>query len=209
MTALPKADTGALSADLEATIERCAGVVRSVASRHGLHGADVDEVFQEVRIRLWRSGADGGSIGTLATSYVYRTAAWAALDLIRCRHGRHEEGLDVSISSAKSTPETDLEGRETAELVERAVDSLLESRRPVVRMYLSGYGLDEIAELLGWTPDKTRNLFYRGMDDLRQELEQLGVRPGERPRTTTSRASSIGADRSGSEKKRTVPAFIR
>jgi RNA polymerase sigma-70 factor (ECF subfamily) len=48
----------------------------------------------------------------------------------------------------------------------------------VVRMHLAGYERHEIADLLGWTEPKTRNLLYRGLSDLRQILESWGIRPG-------------------------------
>jgi RNA polymerase sigma-70 factor (ECF subfamily) len=57
---------------------------------------------------------------------------------------------------------------------------LPESRRAVVRMHLAGYERDEIAELLGWSEPKTRNLLYRGLADLREILESWGIRPGGR-----------------------------
>jgi RNA polymerase sigma-70 factor (ECF subfamily) len=47
-------------------------------------------------------------------------------------------------------------------------------------MYLAGHSKEEIASLLGWTDDKTRNLLYRGLADLRAQLLSMGV--GEAPR---------------------------
>jgi RNA polymerase sigma-70 factor (ECF subfamily) len=45
-------------------------------------------------------------------------------------------------------------------------------------MHLAGYERHEIAELLGWTEAKTRNLLYRGLADLRQVLDSWGIGPG-------------------------------
>ena len=47
-----------LSPAIEALLSRYTGMVRRVGLRHGLSDADVDEVFQEVRIRLWRARGD-------------------------------------------------------------------------------------------------------------------------------------------------------
>lgn len=44
-------------------------------------------------------------------------------------------------------------------------------------MYLAGYGREEIADLMGWTEAKTRNLLYRGLGDLRERLTQMGIGP--------------------------------
>ncbi len=49
---------------LEAVIARCAEQVRRLAWRYGLEDR-VDEVFQEVRIRLWKSDAGHGNLATL------------------------------------------------------------------------------------------------------------------------------------------------
>jgi DNA-directed RNA polymerase specialized sigma24 family protein len=42
-------------------------------------------------------------------------------------------------------------------------------------MHLMGHSRDEIAQLLGWTEAKTRNLLYRGLADVREWLVAEGV----------------------------------
>lgn len=170
----------AVSAALEALIARCVRMVRSVGARHGLSDADVDDVVQDVRIRLWRSCTTTEQIERLGTSYVYRAATTAALDMLRRRraHGAaltesvdaHSEQLADRSSTSDATDAHDLERQ-----VLTALDALPLSRRTVVRMYLSGYEREEIAELLGWTEAKTRNLLYRGLDDLRGRLTKMGI----------------------------------
>jgi RNA polymerase sigma-70 factor (ECF subfamily) len=66
---------------------------------------------------------------------------------------------------------------ELQQIVGQAVDELIPARRSVVRMYLAGYGREEIADLLGWTEPKTRNLLYRGLADLRERLTEMGIGP--------------------------------
>jgi RNA polymerase sigma-70 factor (ECF subfamily) len=41
-----------------------------------------------------------------------------------------------------------------------------------------GYDREEIADLLHWSEAKTRNLLYRGLEDLRQLLVARGIGPG-------------------------------
>src|SRR5215216_1863740 len=65
--------------------------VRGVGWRHRLSEADVDEVMQQVRIRLWRAQGDSEQIARAPASYVYRTAVSAALDLIRRRQAQRFE----------------------------------------------------------------------------------------------------------------------
>lgn len=141
--------------------------------------AGIDEVFQEVRIRLWRTLGSGERISGAPASYVYRTAVSAAIDLIRRRRVRREESLDERLDSHPVTavpdPARRLESDESLERLEHAIAELIASRRVVVRMHLAGYHLSEIALMLEWSEGKTRNLLYRGLADLRQLLSARGV----------------------------------
>jgi RNA polymerase sigma factor (sigma-70 family) len=172
-----------LSAVLEGVLAKFTGMVRRVGWQHRLSDADVDEVMQEVRIRLWRAheGSEGASeqIAGAPASYVYRTAVSAALDLLRRRRARgadRTEALDEEVGvAATAGPEGDVDAAELTEQVARAIETIPESRRPVVRMYLAGYPREEIATLLGWSEAKTRNLLYRGLGDLRERLTEIGI----------------------------------
>ena len=42
-------------------------------------------------------------------------------------------------------------------------------------MHLAGYSREEIAQLMGWSEAKTRNLLYRGLAELREQLGQRGA----------------------------------
>jgi RNA polymerase sigma factor (sigma-70 family) len=170
-----------LSPAIESVLSRFAGMVRRVGLRHGLSDGDVDEVFQEVRIRLWRArGAESEQISAVRSSYLYRTAVSAALDVIRRHRRAREEALDVEGDHPAATatdPEQALGSSELATQVARAIETITESRRPVVRMYLMGYSREEIAQVLGWSEAKTRNLLYRGLADLRDRLSEQGIGP--------------------------------
>ena len=173
-----------LSPALERVLANFSGILRSVCWRYHFTGDDVDELVQEVRIRLWRAHGElaGASehIASISASYLHRTALSAAIDLLRRRRARggdrtgtiedHDEALP-----AASGPDRELEHSELAAQVERAIDAIHPSRRPVVRMHLLGHTRDEIARLLGWSEAKTRNLLYRGLADLRERLLAEGV----------------------------------
>jgi RNA polymerase sigma-70 factor (ECF subfamily) len=171
-----------LSLALEAAVTRFAGMVRQVGRRHRLEEADLDEVMQEVRLRLWRARGTSEQIGEAGASYVYRTAVSASLDLLRRRRARRaadhdalDDGAAEVLAAPAPGPLGELEGSELAERVSRAIDAIPASRRPVVRMHLQGYPREEIAELMGWTEAKTRNLLYRGLADLRERLTAEGI----------------------------------
>jgi RNA polymerase sigma-70 factor (ECF subfamily) len=138
--------------------------------------------MQEVRIRLWRARGTSEQIGETNTSYVYRTASSAALDVLRRRRARqadrHEaidDGGVAVIAAPAPGPHEQLEGSELAGRVSRAIEAIPASRRPAVRMHLAGYPREEIAQLMGWSEAKTRNLIYRGLADLRERLAGEGV----------------------------------
>ncbi len=171
-----------VSSVIESTIARFASVVRVVAARYRLTASDRDDLVQEVRVRLWRA-LEAERIEALPASYLYRTATSAALDLIRRRRTMREESLDdidpsaPALAASGTGPEQRAQLSDLALRIERAIETIPESRRPVVRMYLAGYGSAEIGELMGWTEAKARNLLYRGLADLRQRLEESGVTP--------------------------------
>lgn len=173
----------ALSPALDAVLARFAGLVRGVGRRHRLAEHEMDELVQGVRVRLWRARGTTEQIAGTPTSYVYRTAVSAALDLIRARRDAKEDRVDITDELVENRlgsvpgPEGAVEARELGAIVARALEEITASRRPVVRMYLRGYDQDEIADLLGWSRSKTRNLLYRGLADLRAALVARGVGP--------------------------------
>ena len=174
-----------LSPALDRALGNFPGVLRRVCWRYRFSGSDVDELLQEIRIRLWRAHREretaGEHIASISASYLHRTALSAAIDMIRRRRARGGDRTMVIEEQEESLPEApgpdrDLEHSELAAQVERAIDSLQPSRRPVVRMHLMGHSREEIARLLGWSEAKTRNLLYRGLADLRERLLAEGVR---------------------------------
>ncbi len=179
----PVDDFDTLSPALESVIGRFRTLVRSVGARHRLAADDLDEVVQEVRIRLWRAFPDSEQIARLGASYVYRTATSAALDMIRRRRARGaditdrvDERVDI-MATALRGPQAQLESDEAVGDIFASVEALLPPRRAVVRMFLNGYDREEIAETLGWSEAKTRNLLYRGLADLRERLRERGIDP--------------------------------
>jgi RNA polymerase sigma-70 factor (ECF subfamily) len=162
-------------------------VARRAGAAHGLQGQDLDEVLQEVRIRLWRVDASAsGKLDALKSSYVYRAALSAAIDLLRRRRARREESLEddggfdhdpPAAFAAPASADADTLASDAGRAVEAALTMVVPSRRAVVRTYLAGYDRLEIAALFGWSEAKTRNLLYRGLDDLRRLLTAKGIHP--------------------------------
>lgn len=172
-----------VSLALDQVVTRFAERVRVIGFQHGLTGSDVDDLLQEVRLRLWKALESGERILAAPASYIHRTATSAAIDVLRRRRARRETPVRLSRPSGIAVlgegdpADQDVSTKELEAQVAKALDQLIPARRSVVRMYLAGYGREEIADLLGWTEPKTRNLLYRGLEDLRQELTAMGIGP--------------------------------
>jgi RNA polymerase sigma factor (sigma-70 family) len=150
-------------------------------------GISFDDIEQEARLRLWRALEQERDI-TNHASYLYRIAATATIDAMRRAQARHEEQLnkprgegieaddDVALPAPpKDAPDRVAESREVIEKVQAALSKLPDKRRRAVGLYLQGMSSQEIADLLGWTEPKSRNLVYRGLKELRKCLRAEGI----------------------------------
>lgn len=175
---LPDPDVSHALRDL---LQRFDAFIRRTASRHGLAGQDVDDVVQDLRVRVWKSFGTAELIRRAKPTYLYRVAVSASLDIIRRRRTAKASATPIdlvppsALADEKARADATLVGSELGRAVHEALDLLSESRRGVVRMYLAGYDRYEIADLLGWSEPKTRNLLYRGLEDLRQILSSRGI----------------------------------
>ena len=88
--------TDVISQALDHLLARAAERVRAVGRGYRLDPATLDEVFQEVRVRIWRAfGGSDERIQRLPASYVYQTASAAAIDLIRRRRARRADQTET------------------------------------------------------------------------------------------------------------------
>lgn len=178
------APAGDISPVLEDLVRRFGNFMRRTAHRHGIDAAELDDVVQEARIRIWRALDTPEKINKAPASYIYRTTMSAALDLLRRRRSRREDSIDQHDDAYRSrmfatsrSADAIVVDHDIQAALERAVSLLVESRRGIVRMYLAGYDREEIASLLGWSEAKTRNLLYRGLGDVRETLTKWGYGP--------------------------------
>jgi RNA polymerase sigma-70 factor, ECF subfamily len=159
-------------------------IVRLCPKDLGIHFSDIE---QEARMRIWRALQSEREIQDLA-SYLYRIAMTATLDSIRRVKAKREEQLRLAedqdgeetaplvlLSDPNRSPELEAGRRQLASKVRRVLARLPENRQCAVGLYLEGMTSQEIADLLGWTEPKARNLLYRGLHDLRTQLRAEGV----------------------------------
>ena len=162
-----------LSRDIESVLTAHEPRVRAAAQRYGVDAGDVDLVLQETRVRLWRLAERGSALAEVGASLMYRLAAGAAIDLLRRRDARREEPEDAAIAMP-SHDSSALDRLALRDALTHCFGALLTARRAVVGLYLHGAPREEIATLLRWSEAKTRNLLYRGLDDLRECLRSSG-----------------------------------
>jgi RNA polymerase sigma factor (sigma-70 family) len=141
-------------------------------------GIDPDDVFQDVKIKIWKILNDEKKIDNYA-SYIKKIVDSSVIDQIR-RMRREEHILFSEMQKRISEKRNiykrdDFDEQKLKAVLEQAVDSLLESRRKAVKLYLLNMNLEEISELFSWSRHKTRNLLYRGLKDLKQRLKERGI----------------------------------
>lgn len=150
-------------------------------------GLQFNDIEQEARLRLWRALESEREI-TSVGSYTYRIAVSVTINAIQRIKSRREEQLNSAeerdepgsslhllTAAASESPETLLERKELIEKIEHALARLAENRQLAVGLYLKGMTTEEIGELMGWSEPKARNLAYRGLKDLRDELRSEGI----------------------------------
>ena len=172
-----------LSRTIEEAIERFRRALQITGARRGLSGAEVDEVAQELRLRLWHLLRSGEIPRAIPASYVAKALKSAVVDRLRRRRAHRDGGTldDLALrapdrlAAAADDPSRIADERQLEEHVEAALATLAPARRAVVRAWLAGYPQGEIADILGWTEAKVRNLLYRGLTDLRAALRARGV----------------------------------
>jgi RNA polymerase sigma factor (sigma-70 family) len=166
-----------VSSALDAALKRATSLLRLTAACFRLSETEVDDLAQEVRIRLWKSRHDAAGISGVPSSYLHRTIRTAALDLKRGPAASfvplNEDTLPIwNAPRGDFSPESAVRERELNECLSRTLESLRPERRLVLAAYLSGEDWGEIAARTGWSQPKIRNLHYRALAELRNELSR-------------------------------------
>ncbi|MFW6173479.1 MAG: RNA polymerase sigma factor [Elusimicrobiota bacterium] len=161
-------------------INRFSLFIRGHIYRYNLQkdGIDPDDIAQEVCIKIWKILEDEKKIKNYA-SYIRKIVDSSVIDQLRKL--KREEGIlnhekQKIISERKSRYKTDiLLDENLKKTISQSVESLLESRRKVVKLFLLNMTIDEIATIFHWSKDKTRNLLYRGLNDLKNMLKEKNI----------------------------------
>jgi RNA polymerase sigma factor (sigma-70 family) len=172
---------------VEETIERFSLLIRSAIRKTcpSIDKSDMDDIEQEVKIAVWKeirkSEKEIRNLGSYIWRVAYTTTSKVMKRLSEQRRALidpQDEALEPEEkfkTSQTELPEIQLQNKELAEIIRESVDSLIDSRRQVVKLYLSGLTADEMTKYFGWSDGKARNLLSRGLADLRKGLEEKGI----------------------------------
>jgi len=166
--------------ELRSILDRFSGLIRVhiIKFNPQRFGLDPDDISQEIRIKIWRLLRHEKNIKNYA-SYIKKIVNSSVIDLLR--KWKRDEGIMLlekqkKVSEIKRDYPAALSLEENLrDTVAQAVDSLIESRRKVVRLYLLDMTIEEISAFYNWSTNKTRNLLYRGLADLKSILKNKDV----------------------------------
>lgn len=138
------------------------------------NAADAEDVLQNVFLRLTHKGGDALPVEN-PSSYLYRTAVNAALDLLRTR--RAQVPVEEADRARKHSPERPDEAHARTEIGEelrRALATLPPRAAEVVALrYLEGYGNHEIARMLDLSRVTVAVILHRARHRLQKELRSM------------------------------------
>src|SRR6056297_4192328 len=156
--------------------------VRAAVSRHRSRDIALaaDDLMQEVRIRVW-TVYSGDRNSQLKTSYYYKVVNSAIIDSLRSHRGtlahsvrtetdgeEDEPALIERIGGEEQGPDQVFDEQHRQARLLKAIRQLPADRRRAVTLFLQGFTVPEIAELLGCDRNRAHNLAYRGVRALKQ-----------------------------------------
>jgi RNA polymerase sigma factor (sigma-70 family) len=165
--------------EFEAIMARFSRSIQSSVLKFGLdrRGVDPEDVLQEIRMKVWKKILSEKKIRCPA-SYINTVVNSTLIDCLR--RSRREAKI-IHQQKEKRRLEAQGKGKRLLDLqspwnvIGEAADLLMEARRQAVKLFLLNMTIEEIALSLDWSPDKTRNLVYRGLSDMRRILKEKGI----------------------------------
>jgi RNA polymerase sigma factor (sigma-70 family) len=166
--------------ELRSILEKFSGLIKFhiIKFNPQKFGLDPDDISQEIKIKIWRLLHNEKNIKN-HSSYIKKIVNSSVIDLLR--KWKRDQGIILAekqkkVSETKKGYPTVISFEENLRsTVAEAVDSLIESRRKVVRLHLMDMTIEEISAYFNWSTDKTRNLLYRGLVDLKNLLKNKDI----------------------------------
>jgi RNA polymerase sigma factor (sigma-70 family) len=172
----------------DANVEECLEFLRKILERICPKdlGIQVDDVAQDASVKLLKALQSERKIDNLE-SYIYTTALNARRDAISRVMARREEQPfwdknddddgpgNLDPVSPRLSPERVAQLRELSSVVMAEINRLPDNQRRALGLHLKEMTDQEVANLMGWTEDKARNLIYRGKKKLCKRLRARGI----------------------------------
>jgi RNA polymerase sigma-70 factor, ECF subfamily len=167
------------TAALEALIERHQTLVAGTVARMLGSSSDVEDIAQQVFIRVWKSAARYVPRAKFTTWLLKITRNLVFNELRRAKRHIHvplqpdPEAEEIALTDQRSqTPDASLLEAELQEKIEEAIQSLPESQRMalVLRRY-QDFSYEEIADVLKLSVPAVKSILFRARTELRSRLE--------------------------------------
>jgi len=167
--------------EFEAIINKFSRFVKANIQKFNVQksGIDPDDILQEVKIKIWKILENEKNIKNYA-SYIRKVVDSSVIDKLRRLKREkiiylYEKYKWISEYKSSYFPKISGDNKEK-HIISEAVESLIESRRKVVKLFLLNMTIEEISTYLKWSKDKTRNLLYRGLSDLKKSIKEKGIK---------------------------------
>ena len=154
-------------------------VYGTVAKMLGGTGPDVEELAQEIFLRVWRA-APKYEVKAKFTTWLMTITRNLVFTFFDSRGKKREalqespeegESLEEKLGSSSRTAADELVGKEMAEAVERACAELPRTQRMVVHLrQYEGMEFEEIAKVMGMSLTGVKALMHRARGNLRDKL---------------------------------------
>ena len=158
-------------AEFRLLIDRYAGLMRATLRQidHRMIEADLQELEQDVRLKLWQSLVAEGNFDKPA-GFIRKVIVSVSIDAARKRLVRGGDAEHVEIGAmelAEVDRDQAMEMRgELHALAIRLTREAPESAQ-VLSLYLQGFSTAETGTLMGWSESKARNILYRYLEEIR------------------------------------------
>lgn len=146
--------------------------------------SQMDDIEQEVKLKIWKEILKSEKKIINLGSYIWKVTYTTTCRIMKTvtmerkkawgQSGEPQHSARAVAQDKGASPNHRLEKKEMMEIIRDTIDSLIESRRAVLKLYLMGMDQKEISEFFGWSEDKVRNLISRGLTDLRNAIRERG-----------------------------------
>jgi RNA polymerase sigma-70 factor (ECF subfamily) len=162
---------------LERLLDEYESPLRSYAESMLRNAFDAQEVVQDAILRahkaLTKQYDEARCSALQLRPWLYRTVRNLALNKHRAKRHTHEEPLDSNHDRAAITGQPDVERRQQAEQLRRAVSRLPDGARElIVLRFIDELSYAEIAKIVGTSEAALRGKVFRALKELRTILEE-------------------------------------